>query len=100
MNQKGDEHAVILTAAREREISPEPGVSRDPQQSGQPAQAVQTLSRDEWSVVAATQQVPPDMLVLQIVENLLDLEDGAQTPPLRLHLGHLLFLHHLLLGFQ
>lgn len=51
-------------------------------------------------MIAASQQVAPDVFLLQAVKNLLELQDGAQAPPLRLRLGHLLPLHDLLLGSQ
>lgn len=78
----------------------QPGVPFDSQQGSELRQAVQLLGCDEGSLVASSQQVSPDVLLLQAVKKVLDLEHGAQALPLCLHLRHLLLLYHLLLGSQ
>lgn len=66
----------------------------DSQQTGKLAQAVQLLGWKMRRLVLSGQQVSPDVLLLQAGEDMLDLEHHAQAPPLRLHLHHLLLLHH------
>lgn len=53
-----------------------------------------------WGLVVSSEQVEPDVLLLQAVEEVLDLEHSAKTPPLRLHLHCLLLFCRLFLGSQ
>ncbi len=80
--------------------APQSVVPLDSQQGGELTQAMQPLGRDVGRLVVSSQHVSPDVLLLQAVEEVLDLEDNAQTPPLRLKIRHLLLLHRLLLGSQ
>lgn len=80
--------------------SPKSVISLDSQQAGELGQAVQLLGWNVRRLVVSSQQVSPDVLLLQAGEEVLDLEHHAQPPPLSLHLRHLLPLHRLLLGPQ
>lgn len=83
-----------------RRGSPLAAIPLDPQQGAQLTQAEQLLLRDAGCLVETGQQVSPNVLLLQAEEEVLHLEDGAQTPPLRRHPFYLLLLCHLLLGSE
>lgn len=70
------------------------------QQGTKIPQALQLLSGDEQGAIGAAQDVLPDALVLEVLQDVLHLQHGAQTLALGLHPHRLLTLHCLLLGLQ